>query len=580
MAATLLVLSATGAWARCSDNPGAGAFLDAVRAQIDAACPCATATSGRTYRVCAKAVVKAALVAGTLPRQCRSIANKSITKSACGRAGYATCCSTTSLGRTVCRVGLETRCLAPATSGTTASCYDACGPVCGDGIVQAPEQCDDRNAVAGDGCTPACERELVPDCQSIPASEYLAAFGADEFFQHTLIRVQHLGFNPTLIGPIRCTTPGGGERYSAFLARSNATSTEVLQLESDTTLSAPFSTTAIQQTGPTSAVEHFAYGSLRYDAPLDGPTTIEVLDISGLPFDPSDPFPTVTRRYQCGKRELKCIKDTISNPQCVACAAYRARGCKGLPLPDLLICEAAGRASCSACKDGLRECHPLSCLSASCHEGTCGFGPAAAGAVAPGTGAALPSIEDWVCRENPCPSGDCPDACAGCTMCNDAVCDPLDPASQPNRPVMAYVSGDAGYNLPLSCWADAGPPCGFSCDAAGNCTAITSCAIIWGSSVQYLLCSGAGALPWGFCSGDSGVYFTDTCGLACGMAGTLCDANVHRELAWSDFPACEDARGWGVHIPPGTHTVGERFWFTPEEKVRQCCPFLDQTFPP
>jgi cysteine-rich repeat protein len=45
---------------------------------------------------------------------------------------------------------------------------DGCSPRCfvercGDGIVQPPEECDDGNAVAGDGCTPDCIRERCGD---------------------------------------------------------------------------------------------------------------------------------------------------------------------------------------------------------------------------------------------------------------------------------------------------------------------------------------------------------------------------------------------------------------------------------
>lgn len=35
--------------------------------------------------------------------------------------------------------------------------------VCGDGVVGAPEQCDDRNSVSGDGCTATCEIEFCGD---------------------------------------------------------------------------------------------------------------------------------------------------------------------------------------------------------------------------------------------------------------------------------------------------------------------------------------------------------------------------------------------------------------------------------
>jgi cysteine-rich repeat protein len=94
-------------------------------------------------------------------------------------------------------------CLAPATVGSTSSCYDACGPTCGNGIVESGEQCDDKGVVDGDGCSSTCQLELPTGCTSITAADYGAAFGGDEYFQRTVIRAEHLGYQPTLIAPIR-----------------------------------------------------------------------------------------------------------------------------------------------------------------------------------------------------------------------------------------------------------------------------------------------------------------------------------------------------------------------------------------
>ena len=54
--------------------------------------------------------------------------------------------------------------------GNTASgdgCSQTCqievvnGPICGNGVVDAGEQCDDGNAVSGDGCSQSCQTEVV-----------------------------------------------------------------------------------------------------------------------------------------------------------------------------------------------------------------------------------------------------------------------------------------------------------------------------------------------------------------------------------------------------------------------------------
>ena len=47
-------------------------------------------------------------------------------------------------------------------------------PVCGNGIVETGEQCDDRNVVSGDGCSATCHFEAEQDCPTVcglPASQ-------------------------------------------------------------------------------------------------------------------------------------------------------------------------------------------------------------------------------------------------------------------------------------------------------------------------------------------------------------------------------------------------------------------------
>ena len=42
-------------------------------------------------------------------------------------------------------------------------------PCCGDGVVEDPEECDDSNAVSGDGCSATCEVELQTSCLTLHA---------------------------------------------------------------------------------------------------------------------------------------------------------------------------------------------------------------------------------------------------------------------------------------------------------------------------------------------------------------------------------------------------------------------------
>ena len=47
------------------------------------------------------------------------------------------------------------------------ACDDsATGAVCGDGVVESTEACDDGNLTDGDGCDEACRRESGWDCSA------------------------------------------------------------------------------------------------------------------------------------------------------------------------------------------------------------------------------------------------------------------------------------------------------------------------------------------------------------------------------------------------------------------------------
>ena len=48
----------------------------------------------------------------------------------------------------------------PDTSGSETTGMSA--PVCGDGVQEGEEECDDGNAIEGDGCLSNCTREQVP----------------------------------------------------------------------------------------------------------------------------------------------------------------------------------------------------------------------------------------------------------------------------------------------------------------------------------------------------------------------------------------------------------------------------------
>ena len=77
--------------------------------------------------------------------------------------------------------------------------------VCGDGIVTAPETCDDGNTVSGDGCSATCsvEEAQCTDGQSLPGSCLTSYVGICQF-----------GTNSCIDGQIICSPtvyPGGTE---------------------------------------------------------------------------------------------------------------------------------------------------------------------------------------------------------------------------------------------------------------------------------------------------------------------------------------------------------------------------------
>ncbi len=68
---------------------------------------------------------------------------------------------------------------ASGTGGEGGAAGDAGAPVCGNGLVESGEQCDDGNTVNGDGCSSTCQKEGASEviCQTLPAGPCVVTAG-------------------------------------------------------------------------------------------------------------------------------------------------------------------------------------------------------------------------------------------------------------------------------------------------------------------------------------------------------------------------------------------------------------------
>src|SRR5262249_12707199 len=74
--------------ASCSSAEGGQAVaVDAVRELVAASCDCAGSGSHKAYLRCAKSVIKAAVKAGNLPKECQRTTRRCESRSTCGRDG-------------------------------------------------------------------------------------------------------------------------------------------------------------------------------------------------------------------------------------------------------------------------------------------------------------------------------------------------------------------------------------------------------------------------------------------------------------------------------------------------------------
>ena len=160
----LALLTAGRAWAAACDPTGADAAAIAdARQDVADHCTCATAASHGAYVSCAAGIITGRAHTGRLNPSCTAAVKRCAARSTCGHPGFVTCCRTRRTGKKSCVIKREaSKCRAlaggSASVGSQPSCCDACAggggpgdPVCGDGITQAGELCDELG-----GASQAC----------------------------------------------------------------------------------------------------------------------------------------------------------------------------------------------------------------------------------------------------------------------------------------------------------------------------------------------------------------------------------------------------------------------------------------
>lgn len=96
---SFLVGAASGAYAKCGDNPGDDAAVLAARQQVQTDCHCDTSTDHGAFVSCAANVAnsRSSLQPSDpnfLPKNCKGAVKKCAAKSVCGKSGFVTCCVT------------------------------------------------------------------------------------------------------------------------------------------------------------------------------------------------------------------------------------------------------------------------------------------------------------------------------------------------------------------------------------------------------------------------------------------------------------------------------------------------------
>ena len=526
-----LILTVSPAFAVCSDNLGAHIFIEEVRANIEAQCPCDQAMSRSSYVKCAKAVIAGSLANGELPVRCRKDVVRSVTRSTCGRPGSAACCM-----QDICRVYSSPEiCSTRGSVGNTSSCFDACGPHCGNGLIETGEQCDDKNTLSGDGCSSTCRLELPAECTVLSVVEYLSEMDQDAYFHSMLGNARWLGYNSEPIMPIRCVDGSGEIIYFAYFTRPN-TDTPAL-LMSRPSAAEPFQQVLVTATSSVIGELRFVSGMYRVDTSSDplNPSVVlyDVNDgIPGATLSLLAPIPVlpVCSQYEATKWNCLNAENTYAHKvSCITCAVSML-SC--ILKPEPFSCTVAAL-SCAVCLH--TECLGVSgmpCNAPNCFRGEC----TPTTWIGPG---------QYICKPTT-------SYCGECEKCVNEKCESM--SSLPDAVVAKVVLDQKQCSNGISC-----AECGWCLWPGwpGGCTALAQ------EAITYYDCMG---FPETTCLGYNIFVPDDTCGMRCG--GGLCDIEALYNDAWAQIHICSEANNQ-PYFPP--LPLDEVQWYIPQEQL-SCCP--------
>src|SRR6185295_6855546 len=189
----MIVASAAPLLAECGAGPGDAADMAAARADIEAACSCATAASRREYVRCALGVIGARVAGNVLGAECVKPLRRCVLRSTCGRPDAVTCCRV-GAPRVRCAVKRDaSRCTGARCVGQHASCCDACSasgclpppttttttiPPCGGGPFACGGSCP-----SGATCAPVAD--FPPYCGCVPDGSQACGSAAQPFCNGT-----------------------------------------------------------------------------------------------------------------------------------------------------------------------------------------------------------------------------------------------------------------------------------------------------------------------------------------------------------------------------------------------------------